>query len=188
MNIKSIKYFSVVNCLVVFGFLILFITSCANSTEKEKPKNKLPKAINEEELKNQFVKANKQLVQKESDEMDYYVKTHKMPFVKTSSGIRYYVYKPSAHGDSIKDKEEIVMNYIVSLLDGTECYSSKTEGKKTFIVGNEDIESGIHRGVKYLKHGDKALLLIPSHLAHGLLGDFKKIPPQMPIIYDVEIY
>jgi FKBP-type peptidyl-prolyl cis-trans isomerase len=42
--------------------------------------------------------------------------------------------------------------------------------------------------VKYLKHGDKALLLIPSHLAHGLLGDFKKIPPQMPIIYDVEIY
>jgi FKBP-type peptidyl-prolyl cis-trans isomerase len=188
MNIKPIKYFSVVNYLVGFGVLFFFINSCGNPSEKEKPKNNLPKAINEEELKNQFVKANKQLVQKESDEMDYYVKTHKMPFVKTSSGIRYYVYKPSAHGDSIKDKEEIVMNYIVSLLDGTECYSSKTEGKKTFIVGNEDIESGIHRGVKYLKHGDKALLLIPSHLAHGLLGDFKKIPPQMPIIYDVEIY
>jgi FKBP-type peptidyl-prolyl cis-trans isomerase len=188
MNIKPIKYFSVVNYLVGFGVLFFFINSCGNPSEKEKPKNNLPKAINEEELKNQFVKANKQLVQKESDEMDYYVKTHKMPFVKTSSGIRYYVYKPSAQGDSIKDKEEIVMNYIVSLLDGTECYSSKTEGKKTFIVGNEDIESGIHRGVKYLKHGDKALLLIPSHLAHGLLGDFKKIPPQMPIIYDVEIY
>jgi FKBP-type peptidyl-prolyl cis-trans isomerase len=188
MNIKPIKYFSVVNYLVGFGVLFFFINSCGNPSEKEKPKNNLPKAINEEELKNQFVKANKQLVQKESDEMDYYVKTHKMPFVKTSSGIRYYVYKPSVHGDSIKDKEEIVMNYIVSLLDGTECYSSKTEGKKTFIVGNEAIESGIHRGVKYLKHGDKALLLIPSHLAHGLLGDFKKIPPQMPIIYDVEIY
>jgi FKBP-type peptidyl-prolyl cis-trans isomerase len=155
---------------------------------KEEHKNNIPKTINEEELKNQFVKANKQIVQKEIDEMDYYVKMHKMPFVNTTSGIRYYVYKPSARGDSIKDREEIVMNFKVSLLDGTLCYSSDTEGKKTFIVGNEDIESGIHRGVKYLKHGDKALLLIPSHLAHGLLGDFKKIPPQMPIIYDVEIY
>ncbi|MBA2610798.1 MAG: FKBP-type peptidyl-prolyl cis-trans isomerase [Bacteroidetes bacterium] len=173
----------------MFGSLFfLLLCFCKGPAIKEEDKIKTQKPINEEELKNQFVRANKQLVQKESDEMDYYVKTHKMPFVRTTSGIRYYVYKPSAHGDSIKDKEEIVMNFKVSLLDGTECYSSKTEGKKTFIVGNEDIESGIHRGVKYLKHGDKALLLIPSHLAHGLLGDFKKIPPQMPIIYDVEIY
>jgi FKBP-type peptidyl-prolyl cis-trans isomerase len=188
MNFKLIKYFSRLNYFVLFGVFFLFVTSCRNPIDKEKSKLDPSQPINEGKLKDQFVKANQQLVQKESDEMDYYVKTHKMPFVKTSSGIRYYVYKPSAHGDSIKDHEEIVMNFVVSLLDGTECYSSKTEGKKTFIVGNEEIESGIHRGVKYLKHGDKALLLIPSHLAHGLMGDFKKIPPQMPIIYDVEIY
>ena len=173
---------------ILIGSLFFIFLSCKDPVIKEEGKNTVPKTINEEELKKQFVKANKQLVQKEIDEMDYYVKTHKMPFITTSSCIRYYVYKPSAHGDSIKDREEIVMNFKVSLLDGTLCYSSETEGKKTFIVGNEDIESGIHRGVKYLKHGDKALLLIPSHLAHGLLGDFKKIPPQMPIIYDVEIY
>lgn len=165
-----------------------FFCSCGNTEPKQKAKTDPTKNINETELKNQFVKANKQLVQKEIDEMDYYVKTHKMPFITTTSGIRYYVYKPSAKGDSIKDGDEIVMNFKVSLLDGTECYSSKTEGKKTFIVGNEEIESGIHRGVKYVKHGDKALLLIPSHLAHGLLGDMNKIPPQMPIIYDIEIY
>ncbi|MDO8999516.1 MAG: FKBP-type peptidyl-prolyl cis-trans isomerase [Bacteroidota bacterium] len=170
------------------GCIFLVAFSCESSSKKEKPKNNFPKTINEEKLKKQFETANKQVIQKEIDEMDYYVKTHKMPFVNTTSGIRYYVYKPSAHGDSIKDGEEIVMNFVVSLLDGTECYSSKTEGKKTFIVGNENIESGIHKGVKYLKHGDKALLLIPSHLAHGLLGDFNKIPPQMPIIYDIEIY
>ena len=50
-----------------------------------------------------------------------------------------------------------------------------------------NIESGIHKGVQYLKRGDKALLLVPSHLAHGLLGDYKKIPPQMPIVYDIQI-
>ena len=185
---NSFKYKPIFKSFVFFGFLFLTAMSCETSINKEKIKNQSPNKIDEEKLKNQFVTANKQLVQKEIDEMDYYVKMHKMPFVKTNSGIRYFVYKPSAHGDSIKDHEEIVMNFVVSLLDGTECYSSKTEGKKTFIVGNEDIESGIHKGVRYLKHGDKALLLIPSHLAHGLLGDFKKIPPQMPIIYDIEIY
>ena len=114
MRFKYNKYFSIFNYFVLFAINSLFITSCGNSVEKEKHQTNFPKAINEEELKNQFVKANKQLVQKESDEMDYYVKTHKMPFVKTSSGIRYYVYKPSAHGDSIKDREEIVMNFVVS--------------------------------------------------------------------------
>jgi FKBP-type peptidyl-prolyl cis-trans isomerase len=188
MYLNSQKKISIIKRLLFSGVLIIFLLSCQTPTDKGKNNTPPQKQINEEELKNQFVKANKQLVQKESDEMDYYVKTHKMPFVNTTSGIRYYVYKPSAKGDSIKDGEEIVMNFVVSLLDGTECYSSKTEGKKTFIVGNENIESGIHRGIKYLKHGDKALLIIPSHLAHGLLGDFKKIPPQMPIVYDVEVY
>jgi len=185
-----LQFYKYLSCfaILICGIFILTLNSCQPNAQKEKVKTDTPKNIDEGKLKDQFVKANKQLVQKEIDEMDYYVKTHKMPFVTTASGIRYYVYTPSAKGDSIKDGDEIVMNFKVSLLDGTLCYSSKTEGKKTFIVGKEEIESGIHKGVKYLKHGDKALLLIPSHLAHGLLGDQKKIPPQMPIIYDIEIY
>lgn len=145
-------------------------------------------APNEKAIREQFVKANQQLALKENDEMDYYGKTHKMPFVKTTSGVRYFVYSPSAKGDSIREGMEITMNYKLSLLDGTDCYSSADGGPKTFIVGKEKIESGIHKGVQYLKRGDKAVLLIPSVLAHGLLGDFARIPPQMPIVYDVEIH
>lgn len=169
-------------------FKILFIAAllqgCKGETQQEHPP---VQEINSENLKKQFIKANQQLVQKENDEMDYYAKSHQMPFVKTTSGIRYYVYKPSAKGDSIRDGMEITMDFKVSLLSGDEVYNSKDLGKKTFKVGEENIESGIHKGVQYLKRGDKALLLIPSHLAHGLLGDSKKIPPQMPIVYDIQI-
>ncbi|MDX2173039.1 MAG: FKBP-type peptidyl-prolyl cis-trans isomerase [Bacteroidota bacterium] len=171
---------------VAILFFILVFYSC--NDPKEKKQTNSNNEISEKKVKDLFVKANQQVVQKENDEMDYYVKSHKLPFIKTNSGIRYFVYKPSAKGDSIKEGEEIKMNFTLSLLSGTECYSSKQEGPKTFIVGHEDIESGIHKGVQFLKHGDKALFLIPSHLAHGLLGDFKKIPPQTPIIYDVEIF
>jgi FKBP-type peptidyl-prolyl cis-trans isomerase len=162
--------------------------SCGDHKQQQQQAPKRTDAETNEIIKNQFVKANQQLMQKENDEMDAYAQSHKMPFVKTSSGIRYYVYKPSAKGDSIKTDMEVILDYEVSLLDGTPCYSSKTDGQKTIIIGHGDIESGIHKGLQYLKRGDKALLLIPSPLAHGLLGDFKKIPPQMPIVYDVTVH
>ncbi len=167
--------------------LLILLSACDPHDKVDTNKNSHNKVFNQDSLKNQFIKANKQIIQKESDEMDYYAKAHQMAFINTSSGIRYYVYKASAKGDSVKSGNEITMSYKVSLMDGTECYSSKTDGNKTFKVGQEDIESGIHRAVLFLKHGDKALILIPSYLAHGLLGDLKKIPPQMPIIYDIEI-
>jgi FKBP-type peptidyl-prolyl cis-trans isomerase len=166
---------------LLIGVFILFI-GCNPSNENQ-DKN----TFNHEKVKQQFVKANQQVVIKENDEMDYYQKTHKMSFVKTSGGIRYFVYDASIKGDSIKNDDIIKMNYTVSLLDGTECYSSKEDGAKEFTVGMENIEDGIHKAVLFLKEGDKALILIPSHLAHGLLGDSKKIPPQSPILYDVEI-
>ncbi len=166
-------------------FFILLLSGCNPSPPVKVEHQKTE--ITQKKINDLFVKANQQVIQKENDEMDYYVKSHKLPFIKTNSGIRFFVYKPSEKGDSIKEGNEIKMNFKVSLLNGTECYNSKTDGVKIFVVGHEDLESGIHKGVQFLKRGDKALFLIPSHLAHGLLGDFKKIPPQMPIIYDVEI-
>lgn len=162
--------------------LLGFFTAC--SPESESKENN---GFNHDKVKQQFVKANQQVVVKENDEMDYYQKSHQMAFVKTTSGIRYFVYKASLKGDSVKNDDIVKINYTVSLLDGTECYSSKIDGAKEFRVGMEDIEDGLHKALLFLKSGDKALILIPSHLAHGLLGDSKKIPPQSPIVYDIEI-
>lgn len=161
----------------------LFLLSC----EPKETQNNKPKSFDKVKVKQQFITANQKLVIKESDEMDYYQKTHQMKFIKTTSGIRYFVYKASAKGDSINDGDILKINYTVSLLDGTECYSSQKDGAKEFKVAMQDIEDGVHKAVKFLKNGDKALILIPSHLAHGLLGDSKKIPPQSPILYDIEI-
>ena len=168
-------------------FLSLLLNSCNNNETEQIDVSPKTDQENNELIKNQFIKANQQLMQKENDEMDYYAKSHQLNFTRTGSGIRYFVYKPSIKGDSIKDNMQITLNFTLKLMDGTLCYSSKTEGPRTFFVGHEDIESGIHKGLKYLKRGDKAILLIPSPLAHGLLGDFNKIPPQMPIVYDVEV-
>lgn len=168
-------------------FVLLFQSSCNEPIPAEQPAAQDP-AVTDKVIKEQFIRVNQKLMQKENDEMDYYAKSHNMPFQRTLSGIRYYVYKPSVAGDSIREDMSVMVDFEIRLLDGTLCYSSKNEGKRTITIGHDDVESGIHKGLQYLKRGDKAILLIPSPLAHGLLGDFKKIPPQMPIMCDVVIY
>lgn len=139
----------------------------------------------EAKIKNQIVRVNQLELQKENDEMDAYERSHRLRFTRTQGGIRYLVYKHSNKGDSIKDKMLVSLDYDIRLLDGTLCYTSKTNGRKELIVGADEAESGLHRGLLFLKRGDKAVFLLPSVLAHGLLGDFNKIPPQMPIVMDI---
>lgn len=170
----------------LIGLIICFLLLAC----QEKPKTSEKPVVTEfdqTKIKNQFVEANKQLLKKESDEIDYYVKTHADVYSSTNSGIRFSVIKSSLKGDSIKMNTTVSINYTLSLLTGDVCYFSKPNEPKQLVVGNDEAESGLHRGLQFFKKGDKGKLIIPSYLAHGLLGDFKKIPPQMPIIYEIEI-
>jgi len=45
----------------------------------------------------------------------------------------------------------------------------------------------LEEGLLLLHQGDKAKFIIPSHLAYGLLGDQKQIPPGATLVYDVEL-
>lgn len=173
--------------IISIAILTALLSSCGQEPQVKNPSSAQLLKDHPQAIRDQFMEANKQLMQKENDEMDYYVKSHGMPFIRTASGIRYHVYKPSAKGDSIRDGMLVRLSYKLYLLDGTLAYSSDEDGVREFKIGQEDIESGIHKGLQFLKRGDRALIMIPSPLAHGLLGDFKKIPPQMPIVYDLTV-
>ena len=56
-----------------------------------------------------------------------------------------------------------------------------------FKIDKTDIESGVQEGIKKMKEGEKAVFIIPSHLAHGITGDNNKIPPITPLVVDVEL-
>lgn len=171
-------------CISTF-ILLSLLFSC--QTHSNKPQEKIV-GDPTEKIKTQIIKVNQLELQKENDEMDAYEHSHQLHFKKSISGIRYIVYHHSLKGDSIKNNMRIDLDYEIKLLDGTLCYSSKIDGIKQLIVGADEAESGLHKGLLFLKRGDKAIFLMPSVLAHGLLGDFKKIPPQMPIVFDVRVY
>ena len=91
------------------------------------------------------------------------------------------------NGPKVKDGDIITIRYNLWLINGNLVYNSIDDGPKTFLVGKGGVESGLEEGVLLLHDGDKARFILPAHLAYGLLGDEKKIPPRTAIVYELEL-
>ena len=126
--------------------------------------------------------------EEENDEIESFLKRHEdWKMTKTGTGLRYMIYSKSENQDTAKVGQLVTVDFEITLLDGTLCYSSKENGAESFIVEKADIESGLHEGMQYMCTGDKAKFILPSHMAHGLIGDEEKIPPLTPVIYDIHL-
>ena len=58
---------------------------------------------------------------------------------------------------------------------------------KELISGKSEMEPGMNEGLRLLKPGARAILIIPPFLGYGLIGDRKKIPSRSIIVYNVNI-
>jgi FKBP-type peptidyl-prolyl cis-trans isomerase len=122
----------------------------------------------------------------ENQEISDFLARYGWKMKTTSTGLRYLIYKKGIGKKPVKGMT-VEIGYSVRLLDGTLCYSSDSLGNKRFRIGYEEVESGLEEGIFLLNQGDRAKLIIPSHLAFGLLGDQKKIPPGSALVYDVDL-
>ena len=165
--------------LVSVLILSLFIISCSgDNAENQHP-------IDMKKLQEDLLDANKNAVALEAEQIESYIEEKKIEAIKTQTGLQYQIYH-NVEGDLIRNNQKAVVRYTVTLLDGTECYSTKDEVEE-FTVGKDYVESGLHEGIQYMNVGDKAIIIIPSHLAHGLAGDMKKIPFRSTIVYNIEL-
>lgn len=166
--------------------IILFILASGIACQQNA--DQAPKQVNikSREFQNKLIEANKIYVKQESDEIDQYVKHKNWNMITTGTGLRYMITSKGS-GDSVKVDQIVKVNYKIMLLDGRLCYSSDSLGPKEFVVGGDNVESGLHEGIQYLRVGDKATLILPSYMAHGLIGDESKIPPKASVIYELEL-
>ncbi len=160
----------------------LLQSSCGD--EKKHPTTKTD--IESKEFKEKLMDANKIYVKKESDEIDQYVKHKNWEMITTGSGLRYMITQKGT-GVNPQSEQRVRLNFNVKLLDGTLCYSSDSTGVYEFVVDKTSVETGLHEGVKYMHVGDKATMILPSHLAYGLIGDEKRIPPRASVLYELEL-
>jgi FKBP-type peptidyl-prolyl cis-trans isomerase FkpA len=163
--------------------LISTLFSCGSEDTKKKI---ILTPQEENQLKESILKNNQQNVGRESDMIDAYIAENKLSMETTGTGLRFVI-THKTQGAKAMPEMLAKVEYKISLLDGSECYSSDSTGAVTFRVDHDDVESGLHEGIKLLRVGEHAKFILPSHLAYGLTGDQNKIPPRTPIIYDIKL-
>lgn len=171
---------------ILIGIYILCIGVLVNSCGNGSKNAAQTPNIKGKDFQNKLIEANKMYVKQESDEIDQYVRHQGWVMTTTGTGLRYMFLEKGNGTAAVPDKFARV-NYKVSLMDGTICYSSDSTGARDFLVGQDNVESGLHEAIQLMHVGDKAVFILPSHLAHGLIGDENKIPPKASVIYKIEL-
>lgn len=164
----------------LYLLVCMFFVSCADDPQPSRATRHLK--MTDDTL----VNINKKVVKTESQEIDDFLERYRWKVQTTSTGLRYMVYH-SLNGQKAKRGDKVVLRYKLQLLNGDLLYNSAMEGPKEFIIGTGGVENGLEEGVLLMGKGDKAKLVVPSHLAYGLLGDLKKIPERAVLVYDVEL-
>jgi len=108
-------------------------------------------------------------------------------FQKTDSGLRYQIIQ-KGKGKKAEKGKNISVHYKGQLADGT-VFDSSYQRKEPidFQVGVGQVIQGWDEGLQLLHVGDKARLVIPSHLGYGSQGAGGAIPPNATLIFDVEL-
>jgi len=103
----------------------------------------------------------------------------------TASGLQYQVMK-SGTGETPKLSDTVKVHYHGTLIDGTVFDSSVQRGEPiTFPVSG--VIPGWVEALQMMKVGDKWKLFIPAKLAYGDHSPTPAIPPNSPLIFEVEL-
>lgn len=169
--------------IICFLFIFVFL-SCNNDKVRQKDVNQ--RIITQKEINASLEEANRNLLVQEAELINGYVEHHNLNVVQTGTGLRYQIHD-QGDGSLIREGDIVTLEYEIRLLNGELIYSSENDGVKTFLVGRGGVESGLEEAILKLCENSVATLIIPAHLAHGLIGDGNKVPPRATLVYRLKV-
>jgi FKBP-type peptidyl-prolyl cis-trans isomerase len=170
-----------IRLIAIYMIIALLFFSCDNVKNKKENQH-----IDDKQLELSLEEMNRKMLQYESELIDNYIEKNNLKVIKTGTGLRYQIFN-EGDGDLIKKGDVVTLEYELSLLSGELLYSSENDGNKVFLVSRGGVETGLEEAVLKLKNNSEAILILPSHLAHGLLGDRNKVPPKAIIVYKIKV-
>jgi FKBP-type peptidyl-prolyl cis-trans isomerase len=166
--------------IFLFSVLIL-ISLCSFQCRSGSNEN-----IDENKLKEKMVEVNKSIVKTEEQQIEEFISRHGWNMDSTGTGLRFMIYEKGT-GRKPKVNEMVRISCKIFLLDATLCYEYKKDEPLEFVIGNKDVPRGIEEAVLLMRVGDKAKIIVPSHLGYGLLGDKNKIPGNSSLYVELEL-
>jgi FKBP-type peptidyl-prolyl cis-trans isomerase len=167
---------------ILLFIVIVTLASCKNKTQDQSAQKNHDRRAKEQAL----IEANRSAIEAEREMIKAYARRYNWN-LQYASGVYFTRYR-KGDGIKISEGDQVVYHYKLSLINGEEISASKHGHPEVMRVaaGGSQV-SGLHRGMTKLHGGDKAKLIVPSHLAYGIAGDQDKIPPKTTLIYDLEI-
>jgi len=123
---------------------------------------------------------------KEHQKSDW--KAHKPLCTKVQEAVPKGVIKETKvageSGKVPKPKQKVTVSYVGKFLNGEIFDQSETF---SFVLGAGQVIKGWDDGIGQLSKGEKAILYISSDYAYGKGGYPPQIPPNFPLVFDVEL-
>jgi FKBP-type peptidyl-prolyl cis-trans isomerase len=161
---------------ILYIIISVLISSCVES--------KVPQDVSGLSS-DRLVEINKELIIKDRERIINYIRRKDLDMKETETGLWYKVTNKGS--GTVGPGNKVSLDYELSLLDGTICYTSESDGALSFTVDRSDIPAGLNEGVKMLGEGGKALLIVPSYLGFGMVGDEKRIPARAVLVYELRV-
>ncbi|MEI7724360.1 MAG: FKBP-type peptidyl-prolyl cis-trans isomerase [Bacteroidota bacterium] len=177
-SLKNIHFSKI--CRMIFCAGVIFLASCTETSTNTSQDTSL------KSMEDSAVSFNHEIVQSEIQEIDDFILRYHWEMTKTQTGLRYMIYK-KGDGTGAKPGDIVAIKYKVTLLTGDLVYQTDSVKLLNFEVGKRNVVSGLEEGIMLMQRGSRAKLIVPSHLAFGLLGDMSKIPARAALVCDVEL-
>ncbi len=115
-----------------------------------------------------------------------FLSTKNIKAEKMHEGVFYSVITEGA-GQLPRQGDFVKIRYVGKLLSGKVFDESPKDEPYVFQLGNGQVIEGWNKAIQKLKIGTKATLYIPAYLAYGSIGIGTVIPPNSPLVYDIEL-
>lgn len=173
--------------LLKYSMLLLIlsalIVSCRNPEQNYQQDTK---TISSADMKESLIIESRRRMREEVVRIDSWIERNQVKMITTGTGVRYRVITEGS-GPKAELMSNVTLDYTLSMLDGTQCYSSDSTGRLQFILGQSDEPSGLQEVLMHLNEGTSAQIIVPSFLGYGLTGDGDCISGNESLLYTVKL-
>lgn len=177
MNSKSLTDSALPGLFTVL-IVVLTLISCGRQSE-------VPQ-VDEAELREQLMEANKNLMRTESRMIDSIIDLHELRMNVSGTGLRYRL-EQSGEPQNILEGDTVLIAFKIWLSDSTLVREVTGENPLPVIAGKGYEIKGIDEAILMMHRGERTKLIIPSHLAWGMRGDGKLIPPAATLFAELTV-
>ena len=160
---------------------LIVLTTLSISCRKQSPQLPSNKGNEADKDVAALLNINQAIINMEDSLLFQYVSTIDSVFQRSDIGLWYRI-SARTNNVQLSEKSIATISYQLFLLEGT----LLTEEKQTVEIGKKQIPKGLEEGLKLMRKGETATLIVPWYLAYGIKGN-NIVPPYTSVIFAVKI-